>query len=175
MIDSKILNKFLKEAKEKLSGDWVIIGGTVLPLLGIDYRVTIDIDFIKLDFNTNNNETIQLMDIAQKLGLPVESINQAGAYFLSKLDEVEDHLILIEKSKKCRIFRPDIYLFFKLKLERMTETDFEDCLEFIKHFPDEYLIHQKKINHLVKQKMKSASAEKKEKFYKLLKFTSGNE
>ena len=47
-IDVKILKKFLKIAGIELSGEWVLMGGTVLPLLGVDYRTTVDIDFVSV-------------------------------------------------------------------------------------------------------------------------------
>jgi hypothetical protein len=37
-IDSKMMKKFINVAVDRLEGDWIIIGGTVLPLLGVDLR-----------------------------------------------------------------------------------------------------------------------------------------
>jgi hypothetical protein len=174
MMTQKILKKFLKLAVEQLHGEWIVIGGTVLPLCGIDFRVTTDIDFVKLDFKSSNNETLKLMEIAETLKLPVESINQAGAFFLSKIDHIEENLILLEESKKCKIFRPNIYLFIKLKIERLSSTDLEDCIQMIKHHPEEFELFKDKIIKTIKQKLKikSPSQEKGQRLQKLYELCS---
>ena len=63
MINAKTMEKFLDIAIKKLSGEWIVIGGTVLPLVGIDYRVTVDIDIINLKFETANNDSLSLIHI----------------------------------------------------------------------------------------------------------------
>ena len=130
MINKKILDKFLKMAGDRLSGDWILIGGCVLPVLGIDVRVTVDIDFIG---KTPEQQTqmLELMNIVAELGLPVETINQAGAYYLTKIEGYDQHLCRLHKGKKATIYTPDLYLFLKLKLARFTESDYIDCLEYI--------------------------------------------
>ena len=170
MINSKLMNKFLKKALNSLDGDWIIIGGTLLPMMGIDHRVTIDIDIINLDFKSSTNETIQLMEIAESLKLPIESINQAGAYFLSKIDNLKEHLVLLDKSKKCRIYRPDAYLYIRLKIARMSESDLSDCLIFIKNNIEEYLLMKADVLKIVKGQLKQANPEQQTRLAELLEF-----
>lgn len=162
MINAKVMKVFLEKAASKLSGEWIIIGGTVLPLIGSDHRVTVDIDIINLNFESSNNDSLKLMEIAEELKLPIESINQAGAYYLSKVEDVADHLVLLQESKKCRIYRPDVYLFIKLKIERLSETDLEDCLQFIKKSKEEYQLHKKEISKILQKKSRTACNEMKE-------------
>jgi hypothetical protein len=131
-ITKKTLQLFLTKASEDLRGEWVVIGGTVLPLLGIDHRVTTDIDFVACH-QSGNSDSLKLMDIAEKLGLPIESINQAGAYFLMKIPEFREHLIVLKKTKNCVIYRPDFELFLKLKIERLTESDLQDVLHYFEY------------------------------------------
>lgn len=168
MINHKLMKKFLCEALKTLDGEWIIIGGTVLPLMGVDHRVTMDIDLVNLNFKSSNQQTFQLMEIAQSIGLPVEAINQAGAFFLSKMEDVNDHLILLEKSKNCTIYRPDAYLYIKLKITRLSETDMEDCLLFLKKNKSEASIYNKQIEKLLRQKLKHADAEAQVKIQKIL-------
>ena len=168
MINAKLMKKFLEKAVNKLSGEWIIIGGTVLPLLGIDHRVTLDIDIINLNFESSNNDSLKLMEIANELKLPIESINQAGAYYLSKIEDIAEHLVLLQQSKKCKIYRPDAYLFIKLKIERFSETDLEDCVQFIKNNKKEYLLYKKDISKMVLQKSKHASDEVKMRLIRFL-------
>ena len=160
MINSKLMKKFIAKVLTNLEGEWVIIGGTVLSLLGIDERVTMDIDMVAINNKQSNSQSIKLMEIAESLGLPVEAINQAGEYFLSKVDGFQDHLILFDQSKKCKIYRPDAYLFLKLKLARSSETDLRDCMAFLRHNQEEARTFKKEISKLLKQFMKAAPAEK---------------
>lgn len=158
-IDSQTMRKFIRESLLKLEGDWVIIGGSLLPLLGIDHRVTVDIDMISIQKNNSNAQSIKLMEIAENLGFPVETINQAGAYFLSKIPQYQKHLILFQVSKKCRIFRPDVYLFLKLKISRMSQSDLDDCLAFVKKNRKEFEDQKKLIFPLLKKSLGHSSLE----------------
>jgi hypothetical protein len=154
-MNQKTMKKFVEIASESLTGEWVIIGGTVMAVLGIEYRVTVDIDFVNLKNKSSNSDSLKLMGIAEQLGLPIESINQAGAYFLSKINDVQDHLVVIKETKSCKIYRPDVYLFVKLKLGRFTQTDLEDCLVMIQHHQEEFQSSKKELIKLVNSKLSS--------------------
>lgn len=130
-IDSKLLWKFVKEVGEKLTGDWILIGGTVLPILGLHHRVTLDIDIIGPEQSTQK-DTLRLMKLTETLGLPVEAINQAGALFLYRVPHWRKHLVKLHSGKHATIHRPDATLFFLLKVARMTESDLSDCLVLLK-------------------------------------------
>ncbi len=131
-IDQKLLKRFLKEAGGFLEGDWMLIGGTVLPSLGIDHRSTTDIDLIGMT-PAQQTQTLKLMELAERLGLPVETINQAGAYFLSKFKDVAKHRVVLHKGSSATIYRPDATLFILLKLKRISDSDLSDCLQMLKH------------------------------------------
>jgi len=129
-LDSKLLNKFLGHCGDSLEGDWLLLGGTLLPAVGLNIRSTVDIDIVHLESKESKNQTLALMDIAEKLGLGVESVNQAAAYFLEKCGYKKEDLILFHKGRKARIFRPSVALYWKLKVNRMTESDLTDCLHY---------------------------------------------
>ena len=167
MINSKLMEKFIAKVLAKLEGEWVILGGTVLILLGIDERVTMDIDMISINNKTSNTQSIKLMEIAESLGLPVEAINQAGEYFLSKVDGYQDHLVLYAESKKCKIYRPDAFLFLKLKLARASETDLSDCMAFLKHNEEEAKALKKELLKLIKTAIKTAPTDKQRKILEI--------
>ena len=131
-ITSSILKKFVSLALKRLKGDWVIIGGTVLPLIKIDDRVTVDIDIAKVD-KSGSDQTLELMEIAEDLNLPVETINQAGAFFLHRIPNWQSKLVLVSESKTARILRPNGTLFLQLKIARLSTSDLSDCLVMIKH------------------------------------------
>lgn len=132
MLDSKKIQNFLKKAVDELHGDWILIGGTVLPALGIDHRVTVDIDLVPLT-SFGNDEMLGLMSLAEELGLPVETINSAGGFFLKKIPGYENEILLLREGKTARIFRPQFLLYLKLKLARLSETDLQDVLTLYKY------------------------------------------
>ena len=128
-LDAKLLNKFLKIAGSSLEGKWLLVGGTLLPALGIDARSTIDIDLIGLG-RKEADQSLQLMEIAEQLGLGVETINQAAAFFLKKIKYDESDLLLLHQGKSANIYRPPIELYWKLKIGRLSETDLLDCQQY---------------------------------------------
>src|ERR1039457_2214833 len=114
-LDSKLMKKFLVKAGDLLKGDWLLVGGTLLPAVGLDVRATVDIDIVSLNANGKKgpieDQTLGLMEIAENLDLGVESINQAAAYFLKKCGYKKEDLISLHKGKKAHIYRPSVQLY----------------------------------------------------------------
>lgn len=127
----EILQKFIRLAGDQLEGEWVLLGGTLLPAMGIEYRVTTDIDFVGLT-KKEKGQVLQLMKIAEKLNLSVESINQAAGFFLEKIQNFQKDLVILHQGKSARIYRPNATLYLILKIGRLTELDLMDCLEWLK-------------------------------------------
>ena len=157
-MNSRTLKKFVEIVSERLTGEWVVIGGTVLPILGVDHRVTLDLDFIRIREKEGSSDSLILMEIAEQIGLPIEAVNQAGAYFFSKVENANDHLVILRKGSKCTIYRPDVWLYIALKLGRFTETDLEDCLFMIKHLEEEFQRQQADIIQLIQGKLKASKS-----------------
>ena len=128
-LDSELLKELLARAADQLEGKWLLLGGTLLPALGLDVRSTVDVDLVSLE-RTGPNQTLRLMELAETLGLPVETINQAAAFFLEKAGYTEDDLILLRKGKSAVIYRPTVELYWKLKIPRLTESDLLDCQHY---------------------------------------------
>src|SRR4051812_21477644 len=120
-VTRKVLKKLIQLAGDRLEGKWVLLGGTLLPALGVEYRVTTDIDLVGLGAS-EQAQTLALMGLSEELGLPVETINQAAGYFLMKLRPFDEHLLILHKGKKAEIYRPDLFLFLMLKIARFSET-----------------------------------------------------
>lgn len=129
-LNSKLLEQFLKLVLKELNGEWVLLGGTLLPALGIDYRQTVDIDFAPVG-EMSNRASLELMGLAEKLGIAVESINAAAGFFLRKIPDYSERLIVLKKSKNCTIYRPSLALYLELKLNRASPTDLTDCEQMI--------------------------------------------
>lgn len=128
---AKVLEKLVEKALQKLQGDWVIIGGTVLPLVGVEYRVTVDIDMIPMQ-DKGNDSLLSLMELADAIDLPVETINSAGLFFLKKIPNWQKRLVLHKESKKCRIYRPNFDLYLELKISRFSESDESDIIAYLR-------------------------------------------
>jgi hypothetical protein len=129
-IDRELVHRFVVLAADSLQGDWVVMGGAVLPLLGVESRVTWDID-VAGPPEAKMDQALVLMEIAERLGLPVEAINQAGAYFLRRVEGWRESLVKVHIGKSATILRPDATLFVLLKIDRLTESDLADCTEML--------------------------------------------
>lgn len=133
MIGKKLIHRFLKIASQRLKGRWLLVGGSVIPALGKEYRTTLDIDLVGLG-EKERSQTLELMKLAEELKLPVEALNQAAAYFVDKVLKKKDHknLVLLEEGKNAQIYRPSADLYLQLKIPRFSESDHSDCEEFLR-------------------------------------------
>ncbi len=120
------MHRFVALAAERIHGDLVVLGGAVLPLVGVFHRVTHDVDVAAPD-----EATLDLFRIADELGLPPEAVNQAAAFFLHRIPDWRDHLILVREGRAGRVHRPDAALYILLKLSRLSESDLADCLAYL--------------------------------------------
>ncbi len=142
MISNQNYDLFLKNILEQIDCDWLIIGGSLLVLLRATNRATTDIDICPLSELTNDRR-IQLMDVAQKSGLPIEAINPAADFFLRQIAGWKESLVLFKSGKNGNLYRPSISLYFRLKLSRGTETDIADCISFLNWHRDNNLAYEK--------------------------------
>lgn len=132
MIHQRILQKFIKKIGERLSGKWIIIGGSVLPLIHASKRYTEDID-IASPKKSSQQDSLMLMEIAQELKLPVEAINQAASFFLYRIPHWDEELVLIHRGSRGEVYRPTATLFLLLKIQRLSEIDMEDCIAMLNY------------------------------------------
>jgi hypothetical protein len=132
VLNFELLQEFLKVASKDLQGEWLLVGGTLLPAVGLMIRSTVDIDLVGLG-EREAAQNLELMSVAEKLGLSVETINQAAAYFLQKVGYTRKDLIILKKGKSATIFRPSVRLYWKLKLARLTESDMLDCQHYLSY------------------------------------------
>ena len=160
-LDSTLLKKFLRLAAESLEGDWLLVGGTLLPAVGLNVRTTVDIDLVGLG-KKEAAQGLELMRLTEKLGLSVETINQTASFFLNKIDYKKQDLLLLTEGKKARIYRPSLLLYWQLKLPRMTESDYTDCIHYFHYCQkqDKKTPKETLLKAIVKQEKKSPTAEK---------------
>ncbi len=131
VLDADTLRRFVTLAGDRLSGEWLVIGGAVLPLLGVVHRTTVDIDLAGPD-DAGNAQMVALMGIASELGLAPESINQAGAYFVRTIEGWRDEIVEFHRGSDATIFLPNVTLYLLLKIDRLSESDVDDCVERVR-------------------------------------------
>ncbi|GJL52452.1 MAG: hypothetical protein NPIRA01_36790 [Nitrospirales bacterium] len=131
VISKELLDQFFELASEKLSGEWILLGGSVLPYVGRSIRATVDIDLATTSLR-GGEQQLKLMEIAESLSLPIEAVNTAAEFFVRKISGFEDNLVhMFSKDDFC-VYRPNVNLFIQLKLPRLSESDLEDTLEFLR-------------------------------------------
>jgi len=166
-IDQPLLKLFLNLAGERLTGQWIIIGGAVLALKGHAYRITNDID-IAPPKKASQEQILKLLEIAEQLGLPVEAINQAAAFFLNKIKNWKDDLVKVHQGKNATFYCPNTTLFLLLKIQRLSETDLNDCLKMLE-LREDATIDIKRLEQALKLNLKNnLEQEKRIRFEKLL-------
>src|SRR2546423_10510422 len=101
--DKALIGRVLDAACEQLSGDWVLLGGALAAVWFSPKRKTEDIDMVPRD--DVPGARLQLLELADGLGLPVESVNSAADFFLRRVDGWATELALLKRGRKCRIYR----------------------------------------------------------------------
>lgn len=151
-LTKQVLKKFLRLAPQTLQGEWILLGGALLPALGVETRATTDIDLVPLGEGTSSaSATLALMDLALSLDLPVEAVNSAAGFFLSKIKDHRKDLVLIDESKKWRLYRPNFSLYLRLKAARLSESDLADVETYAGIFPEEARAAHKELVSFVRK------------------------
>lgn len=129
--DLAAIERVIAAIADELEGDWLLIGGALTALWLEPRRVTEDLDVIGI--GGNPAARLRLMELAVKLGLPIESVNSAADYFVFRIDGWERELELFRQGRRGRILRPTPTLFLLLKVRRLSERDLADCLAAVRH------------------------------------------
>lgn len=134
-MNNKDIMELYVNIRKNLKGDWLLVGGALLHVLGISDRETLDIDLVPVGTITNKTQ-LDIMEIAAGSGFPPETINFAAEYFVKKQKNWKKEIILLSENKTSRIYRPSKKLFRLLKTQRGTETDLLDIELFEKSIKD---------------------------------------
>lgn len=124
-MNSQEITALINALMDKLEGEWVLVGGSLLHYLGLTDRQTLDIDLVPKS-KVDNTMTLAAMEIAVSHHQPPETINFSAEYFLKKQKSWEKQLVVLKKTKKGAFYRPNKKLFRKLKEARGSETDLLD-------------------------------------------------
>ncbi len=121
----------LTSAGERLRGDWFLAGGAAAAAWFAPARTTEDIDIVAID--GGNAERLALFELAESLGLPVEVMSSTIDYFVRRIPDWRDHLVVLHRGRHATIYRPDATLYLQLKARRLTAVDLGDCIALLDH------------------------------------------
>jgi len=131
LFDRARIAQLLASAGEQLRGEWVLAGGAAATAWFTPGRTTEDIDITALD--GSNATRVALMDFADSLGLPVEVVNSTIDYFLRRIPDWREHLVVLHRGPNATVYRPDATLFLLLKIRRLSQADHDDCIALLDH------------------------------------------
>jgi hypothetical protein len=123
------LDALLDAICDRLEGEWLIIGGAIATLWFSPRRTTEDVDILGVAGDPDQRYAI--LELAVSLGLPVESLNSAADFFVRRIADWRDQLVVFREGAKGRVYRPTATLFLLLKVHRLDERDLEDCRALI--------------------------------------------
>lgn len=129
--DQTRILEILERAGATLDGDWLLIGGAAAAAWFSPTRTTEDLDLIGLA--GSQAERFALMNLAADAGLPVEAVNSAADFFVRKIADWREHLVVLHRGPRSTIYRPTATLFLLLKIGRLSETDLDDCVRLLDH------------------------------------------
>ncbi|HEY1818035.1 MAG TPA: hypothetical protein VGG74_37085 [Kofleriaceae bacterium] len=127
--DRARIEALVERAGEQLDGDWVLMGAAAAVAWFSPARTTADIDLIGLA--GTQSERLAVMDFALEVGLPVEAVNSAADFFVRRIPDWRDQLVVLHRGSRATIHRPNATLFLLLKVGRLSETDLDDCRQLL--------------------------------------------
>lgn len=125
VLDSQRIAAVVDAIGDRLDGEWLLIGGGLVALWLDGRRTTEDVDVVGL--RGTAEERFALMQLAEELGLPVESVNSAADFFVRRIEGWRDEIRVLCRGARSTIYRPTTTLFVLLKLRRLSALDLLDC------------------------------------------------
>ncbi|HEX2844775.1 MAG TPA: hypothetical protein VHP64_05945 [Candidatus Limnocylindria bacterium] len=129
--DRARIQGLLELAGERLTGEWLLIGGAAAAAWFAPVRTTEDIDLVGL--GGSSGERFALMELAASAAIPVEAVNSAADFFVRRVDGWRAQIVPLHRGTSATIYRPTATLFILLKLNRLSAVDLEDCLALVEH------------------------------------------
>lgn len=129
--DCSRIQALLQTAGDRLTGEWLVVGGAAAAAWFSPSRTTEDIDLISLA--GTQEARLALMELAADVAIPIEAVNSAADFFVRRIAGWRDQLVELRRGSSAVIYRPSATLFLLLKLERLSEADLDDCLMMLSH------------------------------------------
>jgi hypothetical protein len=127
--DRARIDALVERAGEKLDGEWVLMGAAAAVAWFSPARTTADIDLIGLA--GTQAERLAVMDFAVEVGLPIEAVNSVADFFVRRIPDWREQLVVLHRGSRATIHRPNATLFLLLKVGRLSETDLDDCTRLL--------------------------------------------
>ena len=129
--DRSRIQALLELAGDRLTGEWLLIGGAAAAAWFAPVRTTEDIDLIGL--GGSQAERLALMELAETASIPIEAVNTAADFFLRRVDGWRDQIVPLHRGACATVYRPSATLFLLLKIDRLSAVDLDDCLALVQH------------------------------------------
>lgn len=129
-MDRQRIDAVVQAVADRLDGEWLLVGGSLVALWIEPRRTTEDVDLVPV--RGSKDARMALLGLAADLGLPVEALNSAADFFVERIPGWTDEIEVLRKGRRGTIYRPSPTLFLLLKIRRLSEEDLRDCLALLK-------------------------------------------
>ncbi len=128
-MDRQRIDAIVQAVADRLDGEWLLVGGSLVALWIDGRRTTEDVDLVPV--RGPKDARMALLRLAADLGLPVEALNSAADFFVERIPRWTSEIELLRKGKRGTVYRPSPTLFLLLKIRRLSEEDLADCLALL--------------------------------------------
>ena len=128
-MDRQRIDAIVQAVADRLDGEWLLVGGSLVALWIDTRRTTEDVDLLPV--RGAKDARMALLGLAADLGLPVEALNSAADFFVERIPKWANEIEVLRKGKRGTVYRPSPTLFLLLKIRRLSEEDLADCLALI--------------------------------------------
>jgi hypothetical protein len=123
-LDRDAIERIVHAIGDQLDGKWLVVDGAALALWVSPRRLTEDVDVVPM--TQTGGERLAILELAEQLSLPIESLNSAAEFFVRRVDGWQEQLELLYAGARSTVYRPNATLMVLLKMARLSERDLED-------------------------------------------------
>lgn len=124
-LDRAAIERVVHAIGERLDGRWLLVGGAAIALWLDPRRLTEDVDIVSI--SPTGGERLALLELAEALGLPIESVNSAADFFVRRIDGWDRDVELLHQGPRAAVYRPNATLMILTKVRRLSQRDLDDC------------------------------------------------
>lgn len=136
-MDRQRIDAVVQAVADRLDGEWLLVGGSLVALWIDARRTTEDVDLVPV--RGAKDARMELLGLAADLGLPVEALNSAADFFVERIPNWTQEIAILRPGRRGTVYRPSPTLFLLLKIRRLSEEDLADCLALLEKASKESL------------------------------------